>query len=128
MNGLKKQLVKSFINPKVISNKPGELIVQSNAIAKIDKEFQVYDKEGEDLVKLLKGIEEVKIDYETNRIDIKYDINQLNATKVMRWVEIIIDVCIDNLEVIQDNWETDIEYIWKLLRDELTKRLANVRR
>ena len=126
MIGLKKQLVKSFINPKVISNKPGELIIQSNAVAKIDEEIKIYEKQAAELFKLLDGIEEVTINYQLNRITIRYDVNKLTPYKVMRWVEIIIDVSIEYLELIQDNWETNIEYVLRILRDELNKRIKEV--
>lgn len=126
MIGLKKQLVKSFINPKVVSNKPGELIIQSNAVAKIDEEIKIYEKQAVELVKLLGGIEEVTINYQLNRITLRYDANKLTPYKVMRWVEIIIDVSIEYLEVIQDNWEMNIEYVLRVLRDELNKRIKEV--
>lgn len=126
MIGLKKQLVKSFINPKVVSNKPGELIIQSNAVAKIDEEIKIYEKQAAELVKLLDGIEEVTINYQLNRIAIRYDVNKLTPYQVMRWVEIVIDVSIEYLEIIQDNWEMNIEYVLRILRDELNKRIKEV--
>lgn len=126
MTGLKKQLIKSFINPRVVSNKSGELIIQSNAMSKIEEGFKVYDQQAIELVKLLDGIQDVNIDYTLNQIQIKYDTNKLTPHKVMKWVEIIIDVALDYLEVIQDNWETDIMYVLDVLRNALSKRLKEV--
>ncbi|MEG0708223.1 MAG: hypothetical protein RR324_05390 [Cellulosilyticaceae bacterium] len=126
MIGLKKQLVKSFINLKVVSNKPGELIIQSNAMTKIDEGFKIYDKEGIELVKLLDGIQDVTADYQLTRITIKYDISKLTPHKVMKWVEIIIDVSLEYLEVIKEKWEIDMAYVLQVLRVALTKRIKEV--
>lgn len=126
MTGLKKQLVKSFINLKVVSNKPGELIIQSNAMTKIDEGFKIYDKEGVDLVKLLEGIQDITADYQLNRITIKYDVSKLTPQKVMKWVEVIIDVSLEYLEVIQEYWENDMTYVLQVLRAALTKRIKEV--
>ncbi|MEG0014045.1 MAG: hypothetical protein RSD26_09105 [Cellulosilyticaceae bacterium] len=126
MIGLKKQLVKSFINLKVVSNKPGELIIQSNAMTKIDEGFKIYDKEGIELVKLLDGIQDVTADYQLTRITIKYDTSKLTPHKVMKWVEIIIDVSLEYLEVIKEKWEIDMAYVLQVLRVALTKRIKEV--
>lgn len=126
MKGLKKQLVKSFINLRVVSNVPGEIVIQSNAIAKIGEEFQGYDKQAKSLAFLLEGIEEVDVDYKTNKVKIKYDTNKLTPKKVLRWVEIMIDVAIDYLEVIQQYGETNLEYVIGILREALIKRLKEV--
>lgn len=126
MKGLKKQLVKSFINLRVVSSVPGEIVIQSNAIAKIGEEFQGYDKQVESLALLLEGIQEVSVDYKANKIKIKYDTNKLTPKKILKWVEIIIDVAIDYLEVIQQYGETNLDYVIGILREELTKRLKEV--
>lgn len=126
MNGLKKQLIKSFINLRVVSSISGELIIQSNAIAKIGEEFKNYDREVESLTFLLEGIQEVSVDYQNNRLKINYDTNKLTPKKVLKWVEIVIDGAIDNLEVIQKYGESNLEYVMNILREDLTKRLKEV--
>ncbi|MGL6174663.1 MAG: cation transporter [Cellulosilyticaceae bacterium] len=126
MKGLKKQLVKSFINLRVVSSVPGEIVIQSNAIAKIGEEFQGYDKQVENLALLLEGVQEVSVDYKTNKIKIKYDTSKLTPKKILKWVEIIIDVAIDYLEVIQQYGESNLDYVIGILREALIKRLKEV--
>lgn len=124
MFGLKKQLIKSFVNIKVVGNKPGELIIQSNALSNIGQEFNQYDIYVKDLVKLLDGIEDVSANYNNNTVTIKYNTNKLTPQKVVRWIDTMIDVAIDNLELIQEFGQTRPEYVAEVLRKVLIQKLG----
>lgn len=123
MLSFKKQLIKSFINTRILSNKPGEMIIQSNAMTKIGEEFQEYDRHVNILAQLLDGIEEVIANYQDNTIAIKYDENKLTPQKVVKWVDIMIDIFIDNLEIIQQYWENNLEYVLQILEKALIQKL-----
>lgn len=127
MNGLKKQLIKSFINIRIVSSTPGEIVLQTNALTKIGEEFKNYDKQVESLALVLDGIQEVVADYQTNRITIKYDSVKLTPKKVLKWVEIMIDVGIEYLEVIQKYGESNPDYVINTLENVLIKRTKEVK-
>lgn len=127
MKGLKKQLAKSFINIRLVSSKPGEIVIHSNALSKIEDDFKVYDKQVEQLVKILEGIESVTPNYETNTVTIVFDPAKLTAQQVIKWVEILEDVFIEYLEVIQQNWENNFDYVMQVLTEVLIKSLKQVK-
>lgn len=127
MNSFKKQLIKSFINIRLVSDKPGELIIQTNALAKIGEEVKDYDKQVEALALLLDGIQEVTADYRTNRITIKYDPSKLTNRKVLKWLEIMIDVGIDNLEIIQKYGEDNPDYVINILENALMQKIKDIK-
>lgn len=127
MKGLKKQLAKSFINIRLVSSKPGKIVIHSKALSKVEDEFKVYDKQVEQLVELLDGVESIVPNYGANTVQILFDSSKLTSQEVIRWVEVLEDVFIEYLEVIQQNWEDNMDYVMKVLTDVLTQKLKQLK-
>jgi copper chaperone CopZ len=107
--GLKKQLIKNLIKFNVIENSPGLLKIQIERLSEIDNQFKIYEEYAAEAVKLLNGVEKIDIDYDKNTVTISYDRNRVTAQKIYSWLQVMLDVTLDNLEFIQKYGETHTE-------------------
>lgn len=111
MFGLKKQLIKNLIKFNVIENSSGLLKIQIERLSEIDNQFKIYEKYAAEAVKLLNGVEKIDTDYDKNTVTISYDRNRVTAQKIYSWLQVILDVTLDNLEFIQKYGDTHTEEV-----------------
>ncbi|MDF2876918.1 MAG: hypothetical protein K0S30_14 [Clostridia bacterium] len=123
MFGLKKQLIKNLIKFNVVENNSGLLKIQIERLSEIDNQFKAYEEYAAEAVKLLKGVEKVTIDYDKNTISISYDVNTTTAQKIYSWLQVILDVVLDNLEFIQKYGETHTEDVRQRLNEVLKRKV-----
>ena len=123
MFGLKKQLIKSFIKLSVIENKPNSIKIRINRLEDLAPEYRIYEKEIIEAIQLLQGIEEVVVSFEEGIITIKYNDQKLSPQTIFYWLQLIIDVGLDNLEFIEKYAEKDIERVRNYLRPILESKV-----
>lgn len=127
MFGFKKNLIKSMIKIETISNEPGELKLYAKQITDIEDEYKNYEHFVLEAIQMLKGINKVNVDYDRGLVTIMYNESQVSAEEIYRWIDILIDISLDNKEFIKDNWEKDVNLVWAKLRPTLEKRVAEVK-
>ncbi len=121
MASIKNQLLKSFIKINVLENLPGMLKIHIRDLNNIKKEIRIYDQYVIVAIELLKGIQDVTIDYQKNTITILYDKDIVRPQLIYKWLHIIIDVAIDNLDFIKKYSKQNILFV----EEKLTKLLQN---
>lgn len=127
MFGLKKNLIKSMIKIETISNEPGELKLYAKQIADIEDEYKSYEHFVLDAIKILNGIKKVSVDYDRALVTITYNENEVSAGQIYKWIDILVDISLDNKDFIKDNWEKDVNLVWAKLRPILEKRVMEVK-
>lgn len=127
MFGLKKNIIKSMIKIETVSSTPGELKLYAKQIADIDEEYKSYEHFVLDAIKVLEGITGVAVDYNQAIVTIKYNPNELDAAQIYKWIDILVDISLDNKEFIKDNWEKDVNLVWAKLNPILKKRVMEVK-
>lgn len=126
MFGLKKNFIKSRIKIETISNTPGELKLFAKQLAEIEDEYKAYEHFVLDALKILGGIKRVNVDYDRALVTITYSENEVSADQIYKWIDILVDISLDNKEFIKDNWEKDANMVWAKLRPVLEKRVLEV--
>ena len=132
MLGIKKQLIKSMIKPEVVGNAPGKLQIYVAQIKKIDDEYKHYQVYAENAISLLKGVEDLDVDYAKGIIIIKYDSKVVNAQQIYRWLQVIIDLGVDYYEELKAIWDKEgdedqkVEEIWQRMRPILLEAMAKL--
>lgn len=126
MFGLKKHIIKSMIKMDVVNNLPGKLEIYVAQISQIEDEYKAYQHFAVDAIKLLKGVQNVSVNYETGILSIAYDNNVVSAQKIYAWLDTIIDIAIDHKDFIKDNWEKDVNMVWQKMQPILLKGLNQV--
>ena len=127
MFGFKKNLIKSMIKIETISNEPGELKLYAKQITDIEDEYKNYEHFVLEAIQMLKGINKVNVDYDRGLVTIMYNESQVSAEEIYRWIDILVDISLDNKEFIKDNWEKNVNLVWAKLRPILEKRVAEVK-
>ncbi len=123
MNVLKKQLIKNFIKLAVIKNEPGILMLQVTHLSKLSDKYKVYENYVIQAVQMLGGTGEVLVDYKKSAVTINYNVQSVTAQKIYNWVQVIIDVALNNLEFIEKYGEDQTEYTVQKLKEVLLKKI-----
>lgn len=132
MLGIKKQLIKSMIKLEVVGNAPGRLQVYVAQIKKVEDEYKHYEVYAKNAILLLKGVQDLEVDYLKGVVTIKYDASLVNAQKIYKWLQIIVDIGVDYYEELKQIWEKEgdenqkVEEIWQRMKPILVKELAKV--
>lgn len=134
MLGIKKQFIKSMIKLEVVSNTPGKLQIYIAQLKKIEDEYKIYENYAENAILLLKGVENLQVDYSKGIATITYDPNVINAQQIYRWFQIMIDIGIDYYDEIKNYWEKNpnidegvkVDTIWLRMKPILIQALAKL--
>lgn len=132
MLGIKKQLIKSMIKLEVVGNTPGKLQVYIAQIKKIEEEYKHYEFYAKNAIALLDGVNDLLIDYQKGIATILYDTSKVNAQKIYRWLQVIVDIGVEYYDELKPIWEKEgdedqkVEEIWQRMRTVLIKALNKV--
>lgn len=132
MLGIKKQLIKSMIKLEVVGNAPGKLQIYVAQIKKIENEYKHYQVYAEHAIELLKGVQDLDVDYMKGIVTINYDKNQVNAQQIYKWIQMMIDMGLDYYDEFKPMWEADgdddqkVEAIWQQIKPILISAMAKL--
>lgn len=132
MLGIKKQFIKSMIKLEVVGNAPGKLQIYVAQIKKIEDEYKHYEYYGKNAISLLKGVQDLEVDYQKGIVTIKYDSTKVNAQQIYKWLQVIVDIGVDYYDELKAIWEKEgdedqkVEEIWQRMRPILVKALTKI--
>lgn len=135
MLGIKKQFIKNMIKLEIVSNAPGKLQLYIAQIKKIEDEYKFYEIYAENAMTLLKGVENLQIDYMKGIATVKYDPEKVSVQKVYKWIQRMIDVGIDYYDSLKEIWEKQpnveesvkINQIWNKMKPILEEEVRKVK-
>lgn len=119
MFDLKKYIIKHFTKIKVVHSIPGRIRLKLSNMTKLPKECKFYDNYLKGAITMIEGIEEVNFNYIIGTIIIKYNINKVYEIKILKWLDKIVEIGIDNFEFIQTYGEKNLDYVIKTLEQDL---------
>ncbi len=119
----KNQLIKNYLKIQVIGQGEGVLALRIANLVKLDEEYYPLEAEVKPLVMLLPGIEDIETDFDTGNIEISYDPTRLTGRQVAGWVRVVIDLAVDNLDYIKNNWEEYPEQVKETLSQKLKQKI-----
>lgn len=123
MLGLKKQFIKSMINIRVVQNLQGALTLKISNLSKIADQYKGYETEVFELIRLLPGISDIKVDFARELATVYYDDTKLKPQQILKWLNIVIDTTIDQLDFISQYWESNKDYVVDTMKTLLQKKL-----
>lgn len=135
MLGIKKQFIKNMIKLEIVSNAPGKLQLYIAQIKKIEDEYKFYEIYAENAMTLLKGVENLQIDYMKGIATVKYDPEKVSVQKVYKWIQRMIDIGIDYYDSLKEIWEKQpnveesvkINQIWNKMKPILEEEVRKVK-
>jgi len=134
MLGIKKQFIKSMLKPEVVSNTPGKLQLYVAQIKKIEDEYKIYEIYAENALLLLPGVENLQVDYPKGIMTVTYDKDQVSVQRLMKWIQLMIDIGIDYYDDLKAYWEKQpdveesvkINQMWQKMRPILQQNLMKL--
>ena len=124
--GITKKLLQKLVQFKVTRSIPGRMRLKSKAPENIYKQVEAYDEYLKNAILLLEGIDDVEFNYNIGTALIKYDIEKTYELKIIKWINKIIEVGLENGESIVEYSVTDIEYLEKLLEQQLREEVKKL--
>lgn len=120
------KILKKFVEFKVLRSIPGRMRLKSKAPKMLYKEAEQYDQYLKNSMKLLDGIEEVRVNYSIGTVLIKYDISKTYESKILKWINKIIEVGLKNQEDIAQYWDRNFKYLEKILEQQLKEEVEKL--
>lgn len=112
---LKKQLIKNYLKMQLISSMPGELRIKVNNLPKLSEEYLEFAPYVYEFIKLKDGIQDVQTNFETGEVSIIYN-STLQPQEVIMWINTVMDVAIDQMDMVADKWDKDRESVINTLK------------
>ena len=121
-----KELLKRLVKFKVTRSIPGRVRLKASAPSSSYKQAEVYDDYLQRAILLLPGIEEVEINYTIGTALIKYDVNKTYEGKILKWINKIIDVGLDNSDMISEYSDNNLEYVENVVEQQLREEVKKL--
>ena len=126
MIDIKTYIIKNFTKFKVVHSIPGRIRLKINNASKIPKEAAMYDKYVIEGIKILDGIDNIEFIYMTGSVLITYNPNKLSEKIVIKWINHVLNIVLENINFIQEFGEDNIDYVVSTLEKKLKETLSKV--
>jgi copper chaperone CopZ len=126
MIDFKSYIIKHFAKFKVVHSIPGRIRLKVSNSSKIPKEAREYDKYVIQGVKILDGIENIEFNYITGSVLINYDTNKVYEEKVIRWINKVLDIVLQDIKLIQEYGETNVDYVVNTIEQKLRDEVKTI--
>lgn len=126
MIDIKTYIIKNFTKFKVVHSIPGRIRLKINNASKIPKEAAMYDKYVIEGIKILDGIDNIEFNYMTGSVLITYNLNKLSEKIVIKWINHVLNIVLENINFIQEFGEDNIDYVVSTLEKKLKETLSKV--
>ncbi|WP_297639153.1 HMA2 domain-containing protein [uncultured Clostridium sp.] len=123
---LKKFIISQIAKIKVSHSIPGRIRFKVNSMKMIPDEYKEYQKFLFEALEKLDGVTNVEINLVTGSILVNYDINKLYEKKVLKWVDTIKSVGINNYDVIEKYGDTNLDFVIKTINQQLDEAVKNI--
>jgi hypothetical protein len=123
---IKKNIISNMAKFKVIHSIPGRIRLKTKIPKETYSQINLHDKYLEEALLMLKGIENIEFNYTIGTVLIKYNTKKTYEKKVLDWLNEIIRVGIENIELIEKYSESNREYVINTVKQQLTEALKKM--
>ena len=111
---------------KVSHSLPGRLRLKVSSLKLIPKEYIVYEKFIDESLKKLDGVTSVEINNLTGSILVIYDVNITYEKKILRWIEKLKEIGLNNFELIEKYGESNLDFVIKTINQQLNEAVKKL--
>lgn len=119
-------VIRSLVKYKVVHSTPGRLRLKVKHVSKIPAQAKLYDKYVVDGVKIIGGIKNIEFNYITGSILIEYDTTQVYEEKILKWIDKVIDVAIEERKIIEKYSQSNLDYVMNTLEQKLKDEVKHI--
>ncbi|WP_300276030.1 HMA2 domain-containing protein [Peptacetobacter sp.] len=122
---LKKLVISKLMKIKVAHSIPGRIRFKVSTLKDIPEEYMIYEKYLHQALEKLDGIESVEVHRVTGSILVTYNVKKTYEEKILKWVEVIKEIGIKNLDLIEKYGETNTDYVVDIVEQQLDEAIKN---
>ena len=122
----KKFIIGQLMKIKVSHSLPGRLRLKVSSLKLIPKEYIVYEKFIDESLKKLDGVTSVEINNLTVSILVIYDVNITYEKKILRWIEKLKEIGLNNFELIEKYGESNLDFVIKTINQQLNEAVKKL--
>lgn len=123
---LKKFIIGQLLKIKVSHSIPGRVRLKVSSLKLVPEEYRIYQKFINDALRKLDGIKTVEVNNITGSILVTYDENILYEKKILRWIDKLKEVGLNNFDLIQKYGESNLDYVIKTINQQLDEAVKNI--
>lgn len=119
MFNIKDMLKYSISKIKVTHSLPGRVRIKLPYLNKVPLENRNHDELISRAIKILNGVETININYSLGTVLVTYNTSLLYEKKLLSWIETVIRICIDNLNLIKKYGDNNLQYVINTIEHQL---------
>ena len=127
MNSLEEGFIRRSLKPRVDCDIPGRLRLSFARYALLPEAAKPYLHYVEDVLKLLPGVREVRLNPRIGTILVLYDPSEAGARQILRWVGIAVDTGLEIARELEGAEVVDEDTLAERVRRRLVLRLPRAR-
>ena len=127
MNSLEEGFIRRSLKPRVDCDIPGRLRLSCARYALLPEAAKPYLHYVEDVLKLLPGVREVRLNPRIGTILVLYDPSEAGARQILRWVGIAVDTGLEIARELEGVEAVDEDTLAERVRRRLVLRLPRAR-
>lgn len=124
--GLKKQFLKSYLDFKIVADNKGLLTLYSKKIGILKDKNDIYIHKVFRLLTQIKGVKEINLNKSECTLEIIYQPNILNAEKLIKYIDLILDVVVENVNLIKNCPTNRMEDLFIILEAKLRDKISKI--
>lgn len=114
-----------FNKVKIVHSIPGRIRLFIPSLNNVPEQMKKYESYINSILKLKKGINNIEYSYITSKILIEYDKEILTQEEIVKWLNKIWKIIVDNEDVYYgmniDEIEKNVKNFYQMLKNELEK-------
>ena len=123
MNSLEEGFIRRSLKPRVDCDIPGRLRLSFARHALLPEAAKPYLHYVEDVLKLLPGVREVRLNPRIGTILVLYNPSEAGSRQILRWVGIVVDTGLEIARELEGSEPVDESALADRVRRELVLRL-----
>ena len=127
MNSLEERFIRRSLKPRVDCDLPGRLRLSFARYALLPEAAKPYLHYVEDVLKLLPGVQEVRLNPRIGTILVLYAPSEAGARQILRWVGIVVDTGLEIARELEGTETVDEEALAERVRRQLVLRLPRIK-
>lgn len=126
--GIQELLLRKFLKPQIASDIPGRLRVRFSKHKLLPKAAYPYMHYAQEAIALLPGVTNVSLNVYTGSILIEYNKEETSSSRVLAWINRIVDVGINSVKSFKGDKIPSEQEIYEEGKKILLKELSSWRR
>ncbi|WP_010167286.1 hypothetical protein [Candidatus Epulonipiscium viviparus] len=122
--GLKKHFIKNYLDFKIVEDSTGLFKIYSKRIGAIKDKDDIYIDKVVQLFEQINGVDSINVSKSDCIIEVIYNPNILNSAKLQKYIDLILDLIIENSDLIKTHTPNNTDDLAVVLAAKFNQKAA----